>query len=136
MGVTIGTKSMSIDMGYAGFARLRTDVAGLICPELKELYKTLPGASFGEKELQEYNKKLGVLQEKNNIPDDALDFLYQSDCSGRITSACSKIILDYIGEYDSDIRYGYVGLKDCATFRDFKEILQCSVKTGSDVTWH
>lgn len=136
MGVTIGTENKSIDMGYAGFARLRMDVAGVICPELKALYETLPGASFGDSDLAEYNMKLSTLQEKESIPDEVLDFLYQPDVSGEISSECAGRLLEYVCDYDNNIRYGYIGRKDCAMFRDFKDILLNSVNTGSSVLWY
>lgn len=90
MGLTIKSKNYSIDMGYGGFRNLRIKIAELTGKEIGDHYKELSEGMFlvGSQKTEffnNYNKKISELEEKFKIPGGILDFLYASDCSGKIT---------------------------------------------------
>lgn len=140
MGVTIESNKHSIDLGYVGFNRIRVKVAELTGPEIGELYKELDKGiylPYKEKEefFKEYNKKLSNLEEKIKISHGILDFLYESDCSGEISYEKCEQIYEVIKNYDDNILYGYVGREDCATFKDFKEIVKDCIDNKCSMEW-
>lgn len=141
MGITIRSKNKSIDMGYAGFNKLRTKVAELTADDIGEHYKKLHDSIFLMGDLRKsffdkYNKKIQELSQKYNGEKDAtLDFIYASDCEGKITAEQCKNIHEVIKNYDDSILYGYSGREDCATFKDFKELVKDCVDNGCDMEW-
>lgn len=140
MGVTINSKNNSIDLGYAGFNRLRLKVAELTGEEIGEHYKELDKGMFlygKEKEdfFKKYNKKISELEEKFKIPYGILDFLYASDCGGKIGLRKCKQIYKVIKDYDDDILYGYCGRSDCAKFKDFKGIVKDCIDNKCAMEW-
>ena len=140
MGVTIGSKKYSIDMGCGGFNNLRKKVAELTGKEIGEHYKELDKGMFisgTEREdfFKKYNKKIGDLENTFKIPRGILMFLYASDCEGEITSSKCKQIYEVIKDYDDDILYGYCGRSDCAKFKDFKEIVKDCIDNKCAMEW-
>ena len=140
MGVTIKSKNYSADMGYNGFNRLRLKVAELTNSELFEHYKELNDAMFlhGESRdifFQNYNKKISEIEENYNIKRGVLDFLYASDCNGYIPFTKCKHILSVINNYNDYALYGYIGREDCATFNDFKLIINDCVDNKCKMEW-
>ena len=141
MGVTIKSKNKSIDMGCGGFHNLRTKVAELTSKDIYEHYCSLKYAPlFGEERTQffeEYDKKIVELAEKHKGKyNKILDFLYESDISGKMTYGTCKKIWEIIKDYDDNILYGYVGRPDCAKFKDFKEIIKDCVDAKTKLIWY
>lgn len=143
MGITIRCKKTrrNIDLGVGGFLRLRRKVSELAGEPLSSHYaKLLDKSCFMSKEesdafYDEFNATTMKLLEEKKIDIKIVDFLLQSDESGRIRYGACKNILKVIGDYDDDIRYGYWGRPDCAKFADFKAILQDCVRTKTDMVW-
>ena len=141
MGVTIDSKNCSIDLGYGGFNNLRTKVAELTAPDIFEHYKKLEKGMFltgtMKKEFfKDYNTEIQRLSEKyNEEKDNILDFLYESDCNGKMDVEHRKSIYDVIKDYDDDICYGYCGRPDCAMFNDFKELVKDCIDTNTPMNW-
>lgn len=140
MGVTVESKNCSMDLGYFGFNNLRTKVAELTGKEIGVHYQKLTESVslFGKERVEffkEYNKKISELEEKYKIPHGILDFLYASDCDGKLTYGKCKQIYKVIKDYDDDILYGYSGIKDCAMFQDFKEIIKDCVDNKCAMEW-
>ena len=140
MGLTMKSKNYSIDMGYGGFGRLRLKIAELTGKEIEEHYKELDKGMFlfgAEKEVffEKYNKRISELEEEFKIPSGILDFLYASDCEGKITVAKCKQIYKVIKDYDDDILYGYCGRSDCAKFKDFKQIVKDCIDNKCSMEW-
>lgn len=142
MGVTIDSKNKSIDLGYFGFFRLRRKVAELLGEDVGIHYDELSKSHlFDDKEKEdEYWKKYDEITEflvertpKNRRK--VFSFLYESDCEGSVTYGTCKQILETIGDYDDDVKYGYAGRPDCAMFSDFKELLRDCVDTKTKMTW-
>lgn len=144
MGVTIRCPKTwnSIDMGYGGFGRLRNKIAELIGGEFAEHYMLLSKPEvmclFGkcrETFFESYNKKTMPIIRKENVNIKVADFLYQSDCEGKIRYGACKELLKVIGDYDDDIIYGYCGRSDGAKFSDFVSILKDCVENKCDMIW-
>lgn len=138
MGVTIQNKQKSIDMGCGGFSNLRNTIAGLLSKEFQTLYIewTKPFSSITN---EEGNKMLSKLYEDNILTDNddiLLDFLFASDCGGKLSIKGCKRLHNLIKDYDDNILYGYIGRKDCAKFKDFKEIVELCVKNKWIMSWY
>ena len=131
MGLTIECKKTGreMDVSYSGFFRLRKKVAELVSQEVGEHYQELDEifritSSEKESTLESYNDETERLVESKELPIKIADFLYQSDCDGKIRYGACKEILKVIGDYDDSIIYGYAGRENPTKFKDFKEILQ------------
>ena len=136
MGLTVECKKTgrSIDVGYGGFCRLRNKVAELAGGPFAEHYKSL--SPFGDNEYyEEFDKKTKEILDNKQADIKIVNFLLQSDCSGKIRYGACKNILKAIGDYDDDILYGYCGRPDCAKFADFKEILNDCINNKCDMLW-
>jgi len=138
MGVTIRNKQKSIDMGCGGFSNLRDTIAGLLSKEFQTLYIewTKPFSSITD---EEGNKMLSKLYEDNILTDNddiLLDFLFAFDCGGKLSIKGCKRLHNLIKDYDDNILYGYIGRKDCAKFKDFKEIVELCVKNKWIMSWY
>ena len=142
MGVTIKCKKTGreMDMGYFGFFKLRAKVAELVGSEVGEHYKKLDdilNIPYPEREnvLKLYDDETERLVKNKVLSIKIADFLYQSDCDGKIRYGACKEILKVIGDYDDSIIYGYAGRKNPAKFKDFKEILQDCVDNKCFMIW-
>ena len=140
MGVTIESKNESGDLGYFGFNRLRMKVAELCDKELAEHYERLNNslALSGNKRkmfFESYNKKIAEIVDKNNIVHAIPNFIYASDCGGKVSSEQCKQIYEIVKDYDDEISYGYSGRPDRFMFSDFKDILKDCVENKCDMEW-
>ena len=118
MGVNLYNKEYSMDMGYGSFLQLRNKIAELFNEEFAENYRKLPHCSTNS-EYDENCEKANEIIEKYNLDDDIIDFLYQSDCNGRVTYEACKKLYNIIKDYDDDYMYGYVHANH--SFSYFKE---------------
>lgn len=140
MGVTIESKNYAIDLGYRGFFNLRCRVAKLAAGDIGEHYEKLSCAPlFGEDRkifFKEYDEHISELAEKyNGEMNHVLDFIYKSDCGGTISPEHCKSIWKVIKDYDDNILYGYAGRKDCAKFKDFKNIVKDCIDSNCEMEW-
>lgn len=99
-----------------------TKFSGWILPKKENAFKS-------------YDDETERLVENKVLPIKIADFLYQSDCDGKIRYGACKEILKAIGDYDDSIIYGYAGRKNPAKFKDFKEILQDCVDNKCFMIW-
>ena len=143
MGVTIWNKNRSVECGYAGFINLKQTVADLTSPEIGAFYRKLFNAApscvleraeffeqYGE-ELKALNDRLKKEPKKLRI----LDFLYQSDCDGKVDVWTCRAIWDVVKDYDDDYCYGYAERPDCMMWSDFKQIVQDCIETKTPLRW-
>ena len=140
MGVTIESKNHSMDLGYGGFYNLREKIAELTASDIYEHYKKLGDAPYDEEKrkwfFEEYDSKISEISKKYRGEKDLiLNFLYASDGNGTISVEACKAIYEVIKDYDDDILYGYIGKKDCARFRDFKEIVKDCIDNECEMEW-
>ena len=66
---------------------------------------------------------------------DILCFLYASDCEATMGEDVCKKLYEIIKDYDDDIAYGYCGREDCATFKDFKELVKDCIDNKCSMEW-
>ena len=135
MGLTICNKYGSIDIGYGGFFNLRKNIAGIYSKEFADLYENWCRGKIkndeGNKKLQEFFDN-GILKDDDEL---VLDFLFASDCKGKLDGKTCRKLYHHIKDYDDDILYGYVGRPDCAKFKDFKDLVESSYRYRSILRW-
>lgn len=138
MGITISSKRHSCDMGYFGFNRFRNAVAEKVSKKFSEHYTSMDkpevmflSGSSREEFFKKYNATTDELVEQKEVTEEVANFLYQTDCSGKIDRKQAKEIYSLIKECDDDISFGYSGRKDCAKMSDLKNIFS----DGTKVEW-
>ncbi len=142
MGVTIRAKKdpqKSIDLGYGGFRRLRAKVAELGGEPWASHYGSLAAALPSQRTsafYKAFDAKTQELLDAKKVSIKMVDFCMQSDGGGAIRYGACKLLLKAIGDYDDEkLCYGYSGRLDCATFHDFKKILQECAMKKCDMVW-
>ena len=138
MGVTISSKRHSCDMGYRGFGRFRNAVAEKVNEDFYKHYLKLssPEAMFSlgnarKLYFEQYDAKTKEYVNQGTVTVEVANFLYQSDCGGKIDRKQAKQIYELIKECDDNISFGYVGRNDCAKMSDMKKIFT----DGTKVEW-
>jgi hypothetical protein len=138
VGITISSKRHSCDMGYGGFGRFRNAVAEKVNDEFHKHYLSLSDSKvmfLSGKEREEYFEKYDATTneyiEKGTVTVEVANFLYQSDCDGKIDRKQAKHIYELIKECDDNLSFGYSGRVDCAKMSDLKKI----VSDGTKVEW-
>ena len=139
MGVTISSKRYSCDMGYGGFDRARNAIAEKVSGEFYKHYLKLSDAEvmflMGKARKDFFEKYDATTKEyinQNTVTVEVANFLYQSDCSGKIDRKQAKEIYTLIKECDDNISFGYSGRSDCAKMSDLKKIFS----DGTKVEWN
>lgn len=140
MGVTIESKNKSIDLGYGGFEILRTKISELTNSEIAKHYKELDDRwkhlSDREEFFKQYDAKTKEIDEKYDYKyNSILYFLYACDCGATMEVDICKEIYEVIKDYDDDVSYGYSGRKDCAKFKDFKELVKDCIDNNTSMEW-
>ena len=132
MGICLYNKEYEMDMGYFTFAQLRTVIAKLLNEEFGENYSLLRRC-ITKKDFKENDKIANFLIEKYNLDEDVVDFLYQSDCNGKITYKTCRKIYKLIKDYDDNFMYGYVHSNH--SFNYFKEMIKNCVDKRRMLFW-
>lgn len=140
MGVTMYCRKTkdSIDLGMGGLLRLRRRVSDLVGEPWASHYRTLTDGSVRQDDewYRQFDIHTAELLQAGKIKLKTLDFLLQSDESGRIRYGACKQLLQLIGDYDDNILYGYAARPDCARFRDFKRLLLQCAEHKCDLVWN
>lgn len=138
MGITISSKRHSCDMGYGGFARLRNTVAEKISPAFHAHYLSLTAPAvlslYGEERnayYKTYDATTNEYMEQGVVTIEVANFLYQSDCDGKVDRKQAKELYELIKACDDNQVFGYFGRADCATMADLKKIFS----DGTKVEW-
>lgn len=129
MGITINSKRHSCDMGYGGFGRFRNTVAEGVGQEFHKHYLLLSDPEvmflFGDERVEYFKKYDATTNEfvgQGTVTAEVANFLYQSDCDGKVNRQQAKQIYELIKECNDNIVFGYFGRADCATMADLKRI--------------
>lgn len=135
MGITIESKRVSLDLGYAGFNRFRQAVAEQAGKDIGLHYVELNDSSImmmREKEKDNYFKtydaKTRDLVAENKLSMEVANFLYQSDSAGKINRKQAKMIYELIKDCDDNIIFGYSGRPDCTKMSDMKRLFSDNTK--------
>jgi len=138
MGITISSKRYSCDMGYGGFNRFRNIVAEKVSDKFYKHYTLLSDADImflmGDQRKKYFEKYDAITKEyvkQKEVTVEIANFLYQSDCEGKIYRKQAKQIYNLIKDCEDNILFGYVGRSDCAKMSDLKNIF----KDGTKVEW-
>lgn len=113
-------------MGYLGFYQLRLLVAKKYNDELGQHY----GALLQQRnciEWEEYNKRTDEFVKKNNLDERIIDFLYQSDCNGKVDYITCKRIYELIKDEDFIVHKGIA--------EKLKTLLQECIKHRWTLQW-
>lgn len=137
MGVTIECKKTGsfCDITCGGFFRFRNKVATLSSEEFGEHYsQILTKLSADKKARDAFDRETERLIRKCKISRYVDGFLFQSDCSGRITPAACKKIYDIIKDYnDSETNYSYAA--KMVSFNDLKALIKECCDKKSCMEW-
>lgn len=125
-------------MGYGGFGRFRNAVAEKVNDEFYNHYLSLSDSKvvfLSGKEREEYFEKYDATTneyiEQGTVTVEVANFLYQSQCEGKIDRKQAKKIYELIRECDDELSFGYSGRVDCAKMSDLKMIFS----DGTKVVW-
>lgn len=145
MGLTITARyegSPAYSMGYASFYRLRRDIAYLISTEFGKHYADLPHAG-NMRDPSAYDLRTTQLIKKYHCKSRILDFLYQSDCEGKLSPAKCKAVLHLIESNNTegnDINtalYGYAAYPEyCMKISDFVKLLKECSERKAYLVWY
>lgn len=126
MGICLKNKEYNMDMGYIAFGMLRQTIANLYDTQLGNLYKKLyESYSVNSREVAINN--INIYLESTDLDNDIIDFLFMSDCHGKISYKVCKKLYQIIKYYDNNIKYGYDWANN--SFSYFKKMLNdCALK--------
>lgn len=81
---------------------------------------------------KEYDATTNEYIRQGEVTVEVANFLYQSDCEGKVDRKQAKQIYELIKECNDNISFGYSGRADCATMADLKNIFS----DGTKVEWY
>ena len=125
-------------MGYGGFFNLRKNIALAMDKEFGENYSNLNNCHTTE-EFEENDAIANKIIEKKHLDkdyEDVLDFLYASDCDGKIGYKTCKKIYDLIKDVDFGnkcFRYVMLAHND---YEELKEFLKECYKHRRNMYWY
>ena len=139
MGLTIyaNNEPISFDMGGGGFFDLRLNICKIFDKELGEVYSEIPLA-FGIH--NEINKRINEILSDDRFSDDdedIVDFLFASDCEGKISHKTCKKIYDLIKDIDFGNSYfQYINRrKPEGDYEAFKRFLKNCYSNHRKMRW-
>lgn len=77
---------------------------------------------------KEYDAKTEELVKQGEITEEVANFLYQTDCEGKIDRKQAKEIYELIKDCDDNMIFGYTGRSNCAKMSDLKKIFSDKTK--------
>ena len=84
---------------------------------------------FIKEYFDDYDRRAEAICEANQLDEEIVNFLYKPDtCTKSVSVKTCRHLWALIKDYDDDVLYGYVARKDCAKFKDFKEIVRTCVE--------
>ena len=127
MGISLTANNSKYDfsMGYGGFRNLRVNIAKAYDPDFGEHYANLIHC-YTVKQFEEHDKVANLMISKFPEEDeDIFDFLYQSDCEGRINYRTCGKIYNLIKDKDfTNMIFMYSTLSDGKDYEHLKAFLK------------
>ena len=140
MGITITATNSKydFDMGYGGFFNLRKNIALALDKDFGENYADL-GTCYTKEQFAQNDRVAEMIINSKGLDkeySDVIDFLYMSDCEGKISYKTCRKILNLI----KDIDYGNKGFRYVMLmnndYGEFKEFLQECVSHRRNLRWY
>ena len=147
MGVSIECTNpkYSFDMGCGGFLNLRKNVAKSIDKRFGELYEESMMCLYDKSAAEDLDRKTteyieshpDVFPEEDN---DVLDFLYTSDCGGKINYRTAKKIADLLEKsfsaLDLEHKMFRYAIRSHNDYREFIEFLRDCYSHRKNMVWY
>lgn len=136
MSLCIYNKRYDMEIGYKGFERLRCDIADLLHPEFRKLYKKWISHKIND---DEGNKQLEKLYNEGKLTDAAdpvIQFLFKPDHKTELTKEQCEAVYNLIKDFDNGVDYSALDASSPATFTQFKKIMESSLKHNVPVNWN
>lgn len=142
--ITATNSKYSFDGGMGGFMSLRENIASAWDKEFGDHYANLRRCIW-EKDYEEFNKKTNQILSESRFEDggekaddrDIVDFLFASDCEGKISYKTCKKIYDLIKDIDFGNRiFTYAAYSDGKDYEHFKDFLLDCYKRRAKMRWH
>lgn len=138
MGVSITAKNSnySFDMGYGSFFTLRKNIALAYNKTFGENYAALLYCHTEEAFKKNDDLAERIIKTQGLTDSDIIDFLYQSDCEGKISYKTCKKIYDLIKDIDySGCRIVYASLSEGNDYEQFKAFLKECYRYHRNMYW-
>lgn len=141
MGVTITATNSKHEFngGASQFMRLRENIAMAFDKEFGEHYSTLRRC-WSNEQLKSFNDKANHILSHERFKDedeDIIDFLYATDCGGKISHKTCKKIYDLIKDIDfGNEIFTYTYHSDGKDYEKFKEFLLDCYKRRAKMVWY
>lgn len=135
--ITANNSKTTFNCGYGGFMNLRNNIASAFDKEFGELYKNLL-LYITENEINGYNEKVNkILSERFKDDEDIINFLFASDCEGKISYKTCKKIYDLIKNIDFGKKiFTYAAHSDGKDYEKFKNFLLECYKYRRNMVWY
>ena len=137
MGITIYAKNSTynFDMGCGSFFNLRKNIATILNNDFGEHYSKLIYC-HSKQDFEEHDRIANELIEKHHLDEDILNFLYMSDCEGKVSYRTCKKIYDLIKDVDFNnkvLRYVAYSHND---YEEFKLFLKECFSYRRNMIWN
>lgn len=123
------------DMGYMGFFNLRKNIALALDKEFGTAYASLATA-WNEEKSKAVNAELNRILSCKTLDEDIVEFLYMSDCGGKISYRTCKKIYDVIKDVDFGDKCFRYGIKVHNDYEEFKEFLKDCYRYHKNMEWY
>ena len=142
MGVTItaNNSKQHFDMGSGGFFNLRKNIDLALDADFGKIYSDIIHCHTQDEQKENDNAAELIINEKNLDENysDVLDFLYMSECDGKINYKTCKKIYDLLEPHMSELksksfRYAAYAGHD---YEDFIIFLKDCVSHRRNMTWY
>lgn len=117
-----------IRLGYSDMFYIRDEIAHLydkeksLNGEFSRLYhRQLEGITEGSDWWKQYNEELNNMEKEKNLSPKLLDFLYASDCEGKVTYGTCGIVYKLLQKSELDAKFGFYNLSVYDLMLFFKE---------------
>ena len=143
MGLSITSRAKKcpyrLDRGYFGFTFLRCEIALALFPEFGEKYKAyfMTRNEKEQKKLWDEICSIGnPLIREGKMKPGFVEFLVEDDSDATLSVRYTTDLFEQIKDLEIDIKFGYQGQKDCATFSDFKNLVKWCAENKRCLKWY
>lgn len=141
MGLSIYANGIkrTFECSYIGFLNLRENIAKALDTDFYAIYSQRFMAVMQPKEWEKHlNNVLSHKEETGEIKDsdDVLDFLFESDCNGKVSYKTCRKIYDLIKDIDFGNRiFTYQAYSDGKDYEYFKKFLKDCYSKRASMRW-